>query len=271
MRSSVLSAPYEVDRVLGTNSATVYLARPEQMARCRGIAGPVPPMEAHVSQKRNAAPNQLRRGFVIGLALLASASAEARGSSSPEEPRFRGLSIQLHAVMTSTWTTRTELVDSPPPGEPPEPVTYSTYREKAAGGPGLEAAYCFGHGLTPYVSSDLNIQTIHGQWGGVDDYLTLSAGLRIRHPLSRRVALYGQAALTYLRLSSPKYPQSFVGVGAEYFIGETLALSGTLELPVYGDDALEDPPQRILVGIRWYVGHREGPSLGDNRSISFPR
>jgi hypothetical protein len=212
----------------------------------------LPPMGAHVSQKWNDAPNQLHRGLVIGLVLLASASAEAHGSSSSEQPRFRGLSIQLHAVMTSAWTVRTELVG----GLPPEPVTYSTYQEKAAGGPGLEAAYCFGHGLTPYVSSDLNIQTIHGQWGGVDDYLTLSAGLRIRHPLSRRVALYGQAALTCLRLSAPKYPQSFVGIGAEYFIGETSALSGTLELPVYGDDELEDPPQRILVGIRWYLGHR---------------
>jgi len=192
------------------------------------------------------------RCLVFGFLLLASTAGPAHGQPSSENPGAHGLVLQLRSVITSEWTGHASVGLAPP-------EMYSTttpFREGAAFGMGLDAAYVLGHGVAPFVAADFDLQEIHSRLGGFDDYGTVSVGIRIRRPLSRRIVPFAQAAVTRLRVASPVYTQPFLGGGMEFFLGRHAALSAALELPVAGSSSLDKRPRRFYLGTTWYLGRR---------------
>jgi len=190
------------------------------------------------------------RCFAFGFLVLASMPGLAHGQPSSENPLAHGLVLQLRSVATSEWTGRAAVALAPPE----EFTTSASFREKAAYGLGLDAAYVFGHGVAPFVAADFNLQEIHSKFGGFSDYGTVSVGIRVRHPLSRRIVPFAQAAVTRLRVASPVYTQPFLGGGLEFFLGRRMALSAALELPVSGSSSLDKRPRRFYLGTSWYLG-----------------
>src|SRR5262245_32964147 len=98
---------------------------------------------------------------------------------SSNEPRFQGLSLQLRAVGTSEWS---ELY----------PGTTDSFRQAPAYGLGMEIAYALGSHVAPFVAADFNLQTISSGggmgFGSANGFGTVAGGIRIRQPISHRVA-----------------------------------------------------------------------------------
>ena len=194
-------------------------------------------------------PHRGRLVVGVGFLLLASMPGLAQAQPLPERLGAHGLALQWRAVATSGWTARESVA----------PVLDGTaisvpFREKAAYGLGLEVAYGLGHGLAPFVAADFDLQEIRGQFGGFSDYGTVSAGIRVRHPISRRIVPFAEAAVTRLRVASPVYTQPYLGAGTEFFIGRRVALSAALELPVFGSSSLDKSPHRFFLGTSWHLG-----------------